>query len=222
MALLLQLARKVKGQGSKTAKCLSEGATERSPSFIISTRTHVFVKEYITYPFMPTLSPRTCICTTVCLSEAYYFGRHLWAMCTCLQNVSIVTQVTKNCVERQMALLYPTMDTTSTFSEIILKWQGRTKKEQNKTRNLRAWEKLLLILILDTRGGKTPVPIGQEAGWDPEPVSTQKLQEKSLPLLGIEVGHYTDWLSYPGSLAKYSHITLCIYFPTCLFQNGVI
>jgi hypothetical protein len=26
---------------------------------------------------------------------------------------------------------------------------------------------------------KTPVPIVQEAGWDPEPVWTQRLQEKS-------------------------------------------
>jgi hypothetical protein len=33
-----------------------------------------------------------------------------------------------------------------------------------------------------------PVPIVQEAGWAPEPVWTQRLQEKSfLPLPGIEL-----------------------------------
>jgi hypothetical protein len=76
---------------------------------------------------------------------------------------------------------------------------------------------LLLILDLGTRWGwvvsvtprprfapgKGPrVPIVQEAGWAPEPVWTQRLEENSLPLLGIEpcrpvfqsvVRHYTDW-----------------------------
>jgi hypothetical protein len=30
------------------------------------------------------------------------------------------------------------------------------------------------------------IPIGQEAGWDPVPVWTQRLEEKSLPLPGTE------------------------------------
>jgi hypothetical protein len=34
-------------------------------------------------------------------------------------------------------------------------------------------------------GKGPPVPIGQEAGWAPEPVWTQRLEEKS-PLPGIE------------------------------------
>jgi hypothetical protein len=51
--------------------------------------------------------------------------------------------------------------------------------------------------------GKGPtVPIVQEAGWAPEPIWTQRLEEKSsLPLLGIEPQssgrpvrrHYTGW-----------------------------
>jgi hypothetical protein len=35
-------------------------------------------------------------------------------------------------------------------------------------------------------GKGSPVPIVQEAGWAPEPVWTQRLEEKSLPLPGIE------------------------------------
>jgi hypothetical protein len=43
------------------------------------------------------------------------------------------------------------------------------------------------------------VPIGQEAGWAPEPVWTQKLEEKSsasvgdrTPVVQSVVGHYTE------------------------------
>jgi hypothetical protein len=36
------------------------------------------------------------------------------------------------------------------------------------------------------RGKGTPVPIGQEVGWAPETVWTQRLQENLLPLPGIE------------------------------------
>jgi hypothetical protein len=32
--------------------------------------------------------------------------------------------------------------------------------------------------------GKTPVPLGQEAGWTPEPVWAQSLQEKSSASVG--------------------------------------
>jgi len=45
----------------------------------------------------------------------------------------------------------------------------------------------------------TPVPIGQEAGWAPELVSTQRLEEKSLasagertPVVQSVVRHYTS------------------------------
>jgi hypothetical protein len=56
--------------------------------------------------------------------------------------------------------------------------------------------------VLYPPGKGPPVPIVQEAGWAPEPVWTQRLQEKSLlPLSGIEldrpvvqfvVKHYID------------------------------
>jgi hypothetical protein len=77
---------------------------------------------------------------------------------------------------------------------------------------------LLLIRDLGTRWGEwsashpgralppgkgPPVPIVQETGWAPEPVWTQRLEEKSsLPSPGIEprspgrqsvARHYTDW-----------------------------
>jgi hypothetical protein len=35
-------------------------------------------------------------------------------------------------------------------------------------------------------GKGPPVPIVQEAGWAPEPVWTQRIEEKPLPLPGIE------------------------------------
>jgi hypothetical protein len=52
--------------------------------------------------------------------------------------------------------------------------------------------------------GKDPsVPIGQEAGWAPEPIWTQRLVEKSFrfcpgsnldrPVVQSVVRHYTDW-----------------------------
>jgi hypothetical protein len=36
-------------------------------------------------------------------------------------------------------------------------------------------------------GKEPPVPIVQEAGWAPEPVWTQRIEEKPLPLPGIEL-----------------------------------
>jgi hypothetical protein len=49
-------------------------------------------------------------------------------------------------------------------------------------------------------GNGPQVPIVQEAGWAPEPVWTQRLEENLLPLPGIDrpvdqavVRHYTDW-----------------------------
>jgi hypothetical protein len=62
-------------------------------------------------------------------------------------------------------------------------------------------EQLLLILDLGTRWGEwsashpcralppgkgPPVPIVQEAGWAPEPVWTQRIEEKSFAPAGIE------------------------------------
>jgi hypothetical protein len=52
-------------------------------------------------------------------------------------------------------------------------------------------------------GKGPPVPIGQEAGWAPEPVWTQRLEEKSFrlcrgsnfdrPVVQPVATHYTDW-----------------------------
>jgi hypothetical protein len=67
-------------------------------------------------------------------------------------------------------------------------------------------------------GKGPPVPIVQEAGWAPEPVWTQRLEEKSFrlyrgsnfdrPVVQPVARHYTD-LSYPAlhgnSTSKYSH-----------------
>jgi hypothetical protein len=51
-----------------------------------------------------------------------------------------------------------------------------------------------------TPGKGPPVPIRQEAGWTPEPVWTQGLEEKSsapvgdrTPIVQPVVRHYTDW-----------------------------
>jgi hypothetical protein len=52
-----------------------------------------------------------------------------------------------------------------------------------------------------------PVPIGREAGWAPEPVWTQRLEEKSFacvgdrtPVVQSVVSHYTDWATEAPSL----------------------
>jgi hypothetical protein len=49
-------------------------------------------------------------------------------------------------------------------------------------------------------GKESPVPIVQEAGWTPEPVWTQRLEEKSsatvrdrTPAVQSVTSHYTDW-----------------------------
>jgi hypothetical protein len=51
-------------------------------------------------------------------------------------------------------------------------------------------------------GERSTVPIVQEAGWAPEPVWTQRLQEKSFapagdrtPIARSVVRHYTDWVT---------------------------
>jgi hypothetical protein len=59
-------------------------------------------------------------------------------------------------------------------------------------------------------GRGPPVPIGQEAGWAPEPVWTQRLEEKSFapvgdrtPVVQPVVRHYTAW----ANPAPYPNIT---------------
>jgi hypothetical protein len=66
-------------------------------------------------------------------------------------------------------------------------------------------------------GKGPPVPIVQEARWAPEPVWTQKLEEKSsvlvrdrTPIVKPVVRHYTDWataapLTFERNLAKYNN-----------------
>jgi hypothetical protein len=61
-------------------------------------------------------------------------------------------------------------------------------------------------------GKEPPVPIGQEAGWAPEPAWTHRLEEKSsasvgdrTPVIQSVVSHYTDWAT-PAP-----HIGMCMY-----------
>jgi hypothetical protein len=60
-----------------------------------------------------------------------------------------------------------------------------------------------------TPGERTSVPIVQEAGWAPEPVRTQSLEEKSFSSAGDRT---SIWLSYPGS-------TFCVT-DLKIFQHG--
>jgi hypothetical protein len=41
------------------------------------------------------------------------------------------------------------------------------------------------LAALYPQGKDPPIPIGQEAGWAPEPVWTQRLQEKSFAFAGV-------------------------------------
>jgi hypothetical protein len=57
-------------------------------------------------------------------------------------------------------------------------------------------------------GKEPPVPSGQEAGWAPEPVWTQWLEEKSSVSVGDRTlvvqfiaSHYTDWAT-PAPLSN--------------------
>jgi hypothetical protein len=57
-------------------------------------------------------------------------------------------------------------------------------------------------------GERTPVPILQEAGWAPESVWTQRLEEKSsasvgdwTPFVQPVVRHYTDWATPAPDMA---------------------
>jgi hypothetical protein len=64
-------------------------------------------------------------------------------------------------------------------------------------------------------GKGPPVPIVQEAGWAPEPVCTQRLEEKSsasvgdrTPVVLSVVRHYTDW----ATAALFSFIPQAIWY----------
>jgi hypothetical protein len=59
-------------------------------------------------------------------------------------------------------------------------------------------------------GKGPPVSVGQEAGWTPEPVWTQRLEEKfsasigdRTPVVQSVVRHYTDWATATPSSDKY-------------------
>jgi hypothetical protein len=62
--------------------------------------------------------------------------------------------------------------------------------------------------------GKGPlVPIVQEAGWAPEPVWTQRLEEKFFasagdrtPIVQSVVRHYTDWATPAPKLYEHRHL----------------
>jgi hypothetical protein len=69
------------------------------------------------------------------------------------------------------------------------------------------------------QGKGAPVPIVQETGWAPEPVWTQRLEEKILclcrgsnldrPIVQPLVRHYTDWATpAPVSIITVNNILL--------------
>jgi hypothetical protein len=125
----------------------------------------------------------------------------------------------------------------------------KCKKKKKKysdpaTRHGCAWgqksKPLLLILNLGTRWGEwlasrpgralppgkgPPVPIVQEAGWAPEPVWTQRLEEKSsasvgdrIPVVQSVVRHYTDWATPAPSTLKCVKVYFRPYPVQCLTQ----
>jgi hypothetical protein len=87
-------------------------------------------------------------------------------------------------------------------------------------------------------GKGPPVPIEQEAGWAPEPVWMQRLEEKSsasvgdwTPVVQSVVRHYTDWAT-PAHKYLYvdTYLWLCIVLhpfhkakfcgvPSCVFDK---
>jgi hypothetical protein len=66
------------------------------------------------------------------------------------------------------------------------------------------------------------VPIVQEAGWSPEPIWTQRLEEKSFaprresnpdrPVVQPIVRHYTAWATPAPNLCKYLSNIIPVYF----------
>jgi hypothetical protein len=74
-----------------------------------------------------------------------------------------------------------------------------------------------------------PVPIVQEAGWAPEPVWTQRLEEKSCASVGDRtpsvqsaVRHCTDWATpaHTNICHKLSKSILLSFYPHITFSNG--
>jgi hypothetical protein len=64
--------------------------------------------------------------------------------------------------------------------------------------------------LLPTGKRTPPVPIVQEAGWAPEPVWTQRLEEKSFapagdrtPIAQSVVRHYTAWANPAPKMLLY-------------------
>jgi hypothetical protein len=64
-------------------------------------------------------------------------------------------------------------------------------------------------------GKGPPVPIVQETGWAPEPVWTQRLEEKSsvsvgdrIPVVQSVVSHYTDWATPAPCLTNTNNTVL--------------
>jgi hypothetical protein len=60
-----------------------------------------------------------------------------------------------------------------------------------------------------TPGKGPPVPIVQEAGWAPEPVWTQRIEEKYVCLCrgsNQSVTHYTDWATPARSYCMYTEV----------------
>jgi hypothetical protein len=96
-------------------------------------------------------------------------------------------------------------------------WSSSNVIKKVKLSRYTLWRRLggedvqfLIILNFGTRWGEwsasrpgralppvkgPPVPIGQEAGWAPEPVWTQRLEEKSSASVGdrTPVRHHADW-----------------------------
>jgi hypothetical protein len=70
-------------------------------------------------------------------------------------------------------------------------------------------------------GKGPPVPIVQEAGWAPEPVWTQRIQEKSYapagdrtPIVQPVVRHYTAWAN-PAPPTKYAKLQIILVEHVC-------
>jgi hypothetical protein len=101
---------------------------------------------------------------------------------------------------------------------------------------------LLLILDLGTRWGwvvsvtprprfttgeRTPVPIGQEAGWASEPVWTQRLEEKSFAFAGYQTldvqsvdWHYSDWATPAPPCSSSREGIMVVFFSGSYFWSS--
>jgi hypothetical protein len=73
-----------------------------------------------------------------------------------------------------------------------------------------------------------PVPIGQEAGWDPEPVWTQRLEEISsasvgdrTPVVQSVVSRYTDWAT-PAPVVMSKYRNYCTVYNFDMIKPNVV